>query len=59
MYSSLAEPLLTESFREKSGRVVFVHLPQDHSPEDIALARDITVTYIAGLVDARLAKDEI
>ncbi|OBT60956.1 hypothetical protein VE03_09762 [Pseudogymnoascus sp. 23342-1-I1] len=58
LYSSLAEPLLTPSFREKSGRVVFEHLPQDHSTEGIALARDITVTFVAGLVDARLAKED-
>ncbi len=52
MYSSLAEPLLNEAFRDKRGRVVFEHLPQNHSPAEIALARDITVAYITGLVDS-------
>ncbi len=58
MYSSLAEPLLHESFQGKRGRAVFEHLPQDHSPKDIALARDITITYITALVDACLAEEE-
>ncbi|CAG8975616.1 hypothetical protein HYALB_00006824 [Hymenoscyphus albidus] len=52
MYSSLAEPLVSEGIQEKSGRVIFVHLPQAHDDGAISLARDITATYIAGLVDA-------
>ncbi|KAK8137475.1 pyroglutamyl-peptidase [Apiospora sp. TS-2023a] len=51
LYSSLAEPLLTESCREKEGRVLFLHLPQAHSPEAIRLARDVTISYIAALAD--------
>ena len=58
MYSSLAEPLLHESFRGKRGRAIFEHLPQDHSPKDIALTRDITITYITALVDTCLAEEE-
>ncbi|KAK8067310.1 hypothetical protein PG997_014057 [Apiospora hydei] len=51
LYSSLAEPLLTEAFRAKKGRVLFLHLPQAHSPEAIRLARDVTVSYITALAD--------
>ncbi|KAK8017840.1 hypothetical protein PG993_014166 [Apiospora rasikravindrae] len=51
LYSSLAEPLLTEAFRAKMGRVLFLHLPQAHSPEAIRLARNIAVGYITSLVD--------
>ncbi|KAK8041544.1 pyroglutamyl peptidase type I [Apiospora phragmitis] len=51
LYSSLAEPLLTEAFRAKKGRVLFLHLPQAHSPEAIRLTRDVTVSYITALVN--------
>ena len=51
LYSSLAEPLLSKSVKEKSGRAVFQHLPQAHTAEAIALARDITVAFITGLAD--------
>lgn len=56
LYSSLAEPLLTESHKKKCGRTVFQHLPQAHTPEAIALARDITVTYISSLADDPILK---
>ncbi|KAK7910620.1 pyroglutamyl-peptidase [Apiospora marii] len=51
LYSSLAEPLLTESCHEKEGRVLFLHLPQAHDSEAIRLARDVTVSYITALTD--------
>lgn len=56
LYSSLAEPLLNNSYREKSGRVVFQHLPQDHTSEAIELARDITTTFITSLADDRIVE---
>ncbi|CAG8960526.1 hypothetical protein HYFRA_00008246 [Hymenoscyphus fraxineus] len=52
IYLLLVEPLISEGIQGKSGRVVFVHLPQAHDDDAISLARDITATYIAGLVDA-------
>jgi hypothetical protein len=58
MYSSLAELLLDEAFREKRGRAVFQHRPQGHGLEDIELARDSTVTYMTGLVDVCSAEEE-
>ena len=51
LYSSLAEVILTENLHNKKGHTSFLHLPQAHDPEAIALARDIAVTYISGLVD--------
>ncbi|KAL8670304.1 MAG: hypothetical protein Q9224_007683 [Gallowayella concinna] len=58
LYSSLAEPLLSESYREKAGRTVFQHLPQGHTVEDIALARDVTVEFIRNLADDYLLDGE-
>ncbi|KAL2068166.1 hypothetical protein VTL71DRAFT_16264 [Oculimacula yallundae] len=55
LYSSLAEPLLNEKLRNKSGRVVFQHLPQAHSSEAIELARDVTVAFISALADDSIA----
>ena len=42
---------MTREFGNKKGRVVFEHLPQLHTREGIDLARDITVSFIAGLAD--------
>ncbi|PVH81578.1 hypothetical protein DL98DRAFT_570964 [Cadophora sp. DSE1049] len=58
LYSSLSEPLLTSSLRKKAGRVVFQHLPQAHAPKDIALAREISITFISGLADDKIGQDE-
>ena len=42
---------MTKEFDNKTGRVVFEHLPQLYTREGIDLARDITVSFIAGLAD--------
>lgn len=57
MYSSLAEPLLQDESESLKGQTVFVHLPQDHNDEAIALAQHITATYIEGLADDALYND--
>ncbi|KAL8848441.1 MAG: hypothetical protein Q9221_006548 [Calogaya cf. arnoldii] len=58
LYSSLAEPLLTKSHQTKKGRTVFQHLPQGHTIEAVALARDVTVEFIASLADDHILDEK-
>ena len=54
LYSSLAEAEMYDP--EKSGMVLFQHIPTNHEEDDIKLATEITTEYISALADDALVK---
>lgn len=56
LFSSLAELMLKHP--DKAGRALFLHLPQTHSTDDIALGRDIAIASVTALADDDILKED-